>query len=76
MWVQELCDRGPGQGRDGVPEHPEDVGQVQEDDVRVQGDGESGDDITDHGKDDDGCVPPLEHTILITGTTMIWKCEW
>ena len=41
---------------------PLNPGQVQEDDVRVQGDGESGDDITDHGKDDDGCVPPLEHT--------------
>ena len=64
--LHELCDWGPGQRRDRVPEHPEDVGQVEEGEVRVEGDTELGlgDDVADDGKDDDGRVAPLEHTAV------------
>ena len=44
----------------------EDVGQLEEGGVRVEGDTELGlgDDVADDGKDDDGRVAPLEHTAV------------
>ena len=58
--LHELGHAAPGDGGDGVPEHPEDVGQVEHPDLGHAGREELANDVANHGQDDDGGVAPLQ----------------
>ena len=55
------CGTIPGDGGDGVPEHPEHVGEVEDAHALAEGGEELAGDVAHHGEDEDGGVAPVQH---------------
>ena len=58
--LHELADATPGDGGDGVPQHPEDIGKVEDREGASEGCEESSKDGTKSGNDDDCSVSPFQ----------------
>ena len=58
--LHELADATPGDGSDGVPQHPEDKCEVEDREGGGKGCDESSKDGSKSGNDDDGGVSPFQ----------------